>query len=58
MIDIEAREFINQCYERTKQLILEHREKMDVVAHELLKKEILYRKDFVKLIGERPFEEN
>jgi len=58
MIDIEAREFINQCYERTKQLLLAHRDKMDVVGKELLKKEILYRTDFVKLIGERPFDED
>ena len=58
LIDEEARIFINQCYERTKELLNLHREKIELIANALLEKEILYKADFIKLIGERPFKED
>ena len=57
MIDEEARKFLNECYERTRELLLKHRDKIDQVAAELIEKEILYKADFVRILGERPFKE-
>jgi cell division protease FtsH len=59
LIDVEARKFMNECYERTRQLLEQHRSKIEIIAKELMEKEVLYRKDFEELIGKRPFgEEN
>ena len=57
IIDEEARKFMNECYERTRELLTKHRVKIDEIAKELMEKEILYKEDFVRLLGERPFEE-
>lgn len=57
MIDEEARKFIRDCYDRTLNLLKEHREPMDVIAKELLEKEILYKEDFIRLLGKREYEE-
>jgi AFG3 family protein len=55
-IDEEVRKIIAQAYERTKALLSLHREKLEVIAKELLKKEILFQNDLERLIGKRPFE--
>ena len=55
IIDDEARKFINACYERTRELLETHREKIDEIAKELMEKEILYKDDFIRILGERPF---
>lgn len=57
LIDVEARKFINECYERTRELLTQHRDKIDAIAKELMEKEILYKEDFERIIGKRPFEE-
>jgi cell division protease FtsH len=56
MIDEEIRTIIKESYERTVLLLHEKREQLEIVAQELLKKEILFQSDLVELIGERPFE--
>ncbi|WKN32047.1 ATP-dependent zinc metalloprotease FtsH [Porifericola rhodea] len=54
-IDEEVRKIIASAYERTKQLLLEKREQLEVLAKELLDKEILFQSDLDRLIGKRPF---
>jgi cell division protease FtsH len=54
-IDIEAKKIIDQAYERTKQLLMDHRDHLEVIAKELLEKEILFQADLERLIGKRPF---
>ncbi|MCE2996547.1 MAG: ATP-dependent zinc metalloprotease FtsH [Cyclobacteriaceae bacterium] len=54
-IDQEVKKIIDQAYERTKQLLIEHREHLEVIAKELLEKEILFQSDLERLIGKRPF---
>jgi len=54
-IDEEVRKIITSAYERTKQLLLEKREQLEVLAKELLDKEILFQSDLDRLIGKRPF---
>jgi cell division protease FtsH len=55
-IDKEVRNIIDQAYKRTKALLEEHRQYLDVIARELLEKEILFQADLERLIGKRPFD--
>ncbi|OWY21130.1 ATP-dependent metallopeptidase FtsH/Yme1/Tma family protein [Sphingobacteriales bacterium UPWRP_1] len=57
MIDEEVRNIIENAYQRTKDLLTEKREQLELLAQELLKKEILYKDDLERLIGKRPFED-
>jgi len=54
-IDKEVKKVIDSCYERTKNLLIEHRGKLEIIASELLEKEILFQSDLERLIGARPF---
>ncbi|AHJ99005.1 ATP-dependent zinc metalloprotease FtsH [Hymenobacter swuensis] len=56
MIDEEVRTIIEQAYIRTKELLTERRHELEVVAKELLEKEILQQEDLVRLVGKRPFD--
>jgi cell division protease FtsH len=55
-IDVEVKRIIDDAYERTKSLLLKHRAELDILAKELLEKEILFQADLERLIGKRPFE--
>lgn len=57
LIDEEVRIMIKSAYEKTKALLTEKREELEIIAKELLKKEILFKADLEVLIGRRPFEE-
>lgn len=54
-IDMEVKKVITECYDRTKGLLMQHREKLEIIAKELLEKEILFQSDLERLIGKRPF---
>ncbi len=54
-IDREAKKIIDSAYERTKSLLELHRGHLEVIAKELLEKEILFQADLARLIGKRPF---
>ena len=56
MIDKEVKRIIDESYERTKALLSKHRDHLEVIAKELLEKEILFQSDLERLIGKRPFE--
>ena len=55
-IDQEVKSIIDQAYDRTKQLLSKHRQHLEVIAKELLEKEILFQADLERLIGKRPYE--
>ncbi|GMQ24944.1 ATP-dependent zinc metalloprotease FtsH [Algoriphagus sp. oki45] len=55
MIDQEVSKLIQFAYERTLDLLKEHRNELETLANELLEKEILFQSDLEKLIGKRPF---
>lgn len=57
MIDEEVRSIINSAYQRTIQLLQEKKHEVEVLAKELLSKEVLHKSDVEFLIGKRPFEE-
>ncbi len=55
-IDEEVRKLILFAYERTKDLLKDKIKELEILAKELLEKEILFQSDLEKLIGKRPFE--
>lgn len=54
-IDSEVRRIIEDAYVRTKDLLRTHQDKLEILAQELLAKEILFQSDLEVLIGKRPF---
>jgi cell division protease FtsH len=57
MIDEEVRKLIENAYIRTKELLTEKKGDVELLAKELLKKEVLFKSDVENLIGKRAFEE-
>jgi len=55
-IDEEVRKLIDQAYQFVKKMLFDKRDKLEILAKELLEKEILFQADLEKLIGKRPFE--
>jgi AFG3 family protein len=54
-IDEEVRKLVSEAYERTKSLLRSKEAELEILAKELLEKEILFQSDLEKLIGKRPF---
>ena len=54
-IDFEAKRIVEKAYQRTINLLKEKKAQLEIIAKELLKKEILFQSDIEKLIGKRPF---
>jgi cell division protease FtsH len=57
MIDEEVRNLIDRQYQRAQDLLKERRKELDLLANELLEKEVLLKSDLERLIGKRPFPE-
>jgi cell division protease FtsH len=55
-IDEEVKKLIEECHQRTLDLLRQRRAELEAIAHELLQKEILYKHDLERLIGKRPYE--
>ncbi|KAE8704526.1 ATP-dependent zinc metalloprotease FTSH 3 [Hibiscus syriacus] len=55
IIDSEVREWVGKAYDRTVQLVEEHKEHVAQIAELLLEKEVLHQEDLVRILGERPF---
>lgn len=56
LIDEEVRKLIANAYQRTKQLLTERKNELEIIAQELLAKEIIFQTDLERLIGKRPFD--
>ncbi len=56
-IDTEVRNIVDQAYKRTLALLKERRNELEIIAQELLTKEVLFQNDLERLIGKRPFQE-
>lgn len=54
LIDDEARKIIESQYLRAQNLLKDKRKELEVLAQELLDKEVLHRDDVERLIGKRP----
>lgn len=57
MIDEEVRKLIEKAFERTKQLLTEKKNEVEIIAQSLLKREVLFKSDVEALIGKRPYED-
>ncbi len=54
-IDEEVRLIVSKAYEHTKQLLLSKKNELEIIAKELLEKEIIFQNDLERLIGPRPY---
>lgn len=54
LIDEEVRKLIDAQYERAQKLLTERRHELNLLAQELLEKEMLLKSDVERLIGPRP----
>ena len=57
LIDQEVKIMVDKAYVRTKKLLSGKREELNVLANELLDKEVIFQQDLEGLIGKRPFNE-
>jgi cell division protease FtsH len=57
MIDEEVRKLIGNAFVRTKDLLTEKKNEVEILAKELLKREVLFQSDVEALIGKRPYED-
>jgi AFG3 family protein len=56
IIDEEVRKLIDVAYVRTKALLNDKKAQVELLAEELLEKEVLFQSDVETLIGPRPYE--
>jgi cell division protease FtsH len=56
LIDSEVGKLISGAYEKTKQLLQDKKSELEIIAKELLEKEIIFQTDLTRLIGARPFD--
>ena len=57
LIDEEVRKLIDSQYLRAQELLTEYRNELNILAAQLLDKEVLLKSDIERLIGPRPFPE-
>ncbi|KAK5627160.1 hypothetical protein RRF57_002875 [Xylaria bambusicola] len=56
-IDAEVKRIVEAAYKQCKDLLIEKKKEVGIIAEELLRKEILVRDDMVRLLGPRPFDD-
>jgi len=55
LIDKLVRQLIDEAHDATEKLIEAHRPQVELIANQLLAKEILTQQDMINLVGKRPF---
>lgn len=53
VIDEEVSKIIEKAYERAKDLLMKHKEKLDALAKKLLDKEVIFKDDLEEILGAR-----
>ncbi len=56
IIDEEVKKIVDGAYQRTIKLLTDKKDQLEILAKELLDKEIIFQSDLEKLIGKRPFD--
>jgi AFG3 family protein len=56
IIDSEVKKLVEDAYTHVKELLLDKKNELEIVARELLDKEIIFQNDLERLIGKRPFD--
>ena len=54
VVNVEVKKLLDDAYAAARQILLDHRDKLDLVSEELIKRETLDRQAFYKLIGKEP----
>ncbi|ODV63278.1 m-AAA protease subunit YTA12, partial [Ascoidea rubescens DSM 1968] len=57
LIDEEINRIVEECHERCRKLLTEKSHEVELVAQELLTKEVITREDMIRLLGKRQFPE-
>ncbi|MFN8166647.1 MAG: ATP-dependent zinc metalloprotease FtsH [Bacteroidia bacterium] len=57
LIDEEVKRMIDEAYDRTKNLLLEHKAQLTQLAQRLLEKEVLFKEDLQQIFGKRKWED-
>lgn len=55
-IDLEVRELLQKCYKEVQNMLIANRDKLDLLAHALLEKEIMFAEEVYELLGITPRE--
>ena len=55
-IDEEVQKLVTSSYERTKNILLKHKDELEELGKLLLKKEVVYKKDLENIMGKRVVE--
>lgn len=55
-IDEEVSKIIETAYKRAKDLLLQNKEKLEMLAQKLIDKEVIFKEDVEEIFGKRPFE--
>ena len=56
IIDQEVKKMVDKAYIRTKEILIQQKEKLSILAEKLLEKEVIFRDDLELIFGKRPFE--
>jgi cell division protease FtsH len=56
MIDAEIKNMINEAYFSTKEILMNNKDKLTLLAEKLLEKEVIFRDDLETIFGKRPYE--
>ena len=56
VIDEEVSKMIESSYERTKEILRQHQDKLKQLAELLLEKEVIFKEDLERIFGKRPFD--
>jgi AFG3 family protein len=57
-IDEEVRNLIASIYSTTVTMLVEKKEQLELIAQELLQKEVIFQDDLERLLGKRPFDKS
>ena len=55
IIDEEVSAVIERTYDRAKEILSSHRDKLEALADSLLQNEVIFREDVERILGARPF---
>ena len=55
IIDEEVSVVIERAYDRAKEILSSHRDKLEALADSLLQNEVIFREDVERILGARPF---
>jgi ATP-dependent Zn protease len=57
IIDQEVKKLIDNAYARTRNLLLEHKEELHLLATRLLEREVIFKEDLEQIFGKRKWED-